>query len=133
MTEQSKPTNTSVWEDLVVSILSVNQYTLQNTYKSFDSMKEMGLFDPQNLSSWNVQQIEHKLKSANCDRGLFMTNLFSIRLSEIGKLISVKGIIECERILSEGSDKDIQSLLLPVKGIGPKVLENFFLLRKVSV
>lgn len=72
------------WEDLVVSILSVNQYSLEHTYRSIDGLRKQGLFDPERLMRWDQSEIVERLK-----------------------------------------------LLLPVNGIGPKVIANFYSLREI--
>lgn len=128
----SQSTISNVWEDLVVSVLSVNQYTLSNTYKSLQSLEDIGLFKPENLTNWDVDKIEENLKKGGCDRGIFMTGLFAARLFALGGLLSSRGIKEVEAILLSHDKKAIEELLLPVKGIGPKVLQNFFALRKMN-
>lgn len=127
-----QPSDSNVWEDLVVSILSVNQYSLSNTYKSLESLEAVGLFDPNNLASWSVDEIEAKLKQGGCDRGTFMTGLFAARIHGLGNLLSEKGIKECKAVLAGDKKKDIENLLLPVKGIGPRVLQNYISLRNLS-
>lgn len=126
----TQPTDPSIWQDLVVSILSVNQYTLSYTYKSLDSLKAVGMFEPENLMNWNIDEIEAKLKEGGCDRGGFMTHLFAERLSAVGNLLREQGVSNCEAILTSKSVKDVEKLLLPVRGIGPKVVKNFLSLTR---
>ena len=122
----------NVWEDLVVSILSVNQYSLTNTYSKIESLREMGIVNPKNLEKWKATEIVDFLRKGGCDRGEFMTNLFSERLASLGELISSRGIDICENILLSRDTKAITELLIPVNGIGPKVLKNFFFLRQLN-
>jgi hypothetical protein len=61
-----------------------------------------------------------------------MTKLFAERLSALGALIRTKGIDECERIMGSRDARAIEALLLPVKGIGPVVLRNFYALREIA-
>lgn len=119
------------WGDLVVSILSVNQYSLERTYRSIDGLREQGLFRPENLMRLELSEIVWRLKSAGCDRGKFMTNLFALRLAALGMLIETKGLEACAKILSSRDARAIEELLLPVNGIGPKVFANFYLLRGI--
>jgi endonuclease III-like uncharacterized protein len=122
----------SLWADLVVSILSVNQYSLERTYSSLQALRQSSLTDPSSLARWQAEEIENKLKSSGCDRGPFMTRLFAQRLSALGELIRVKGIDECESIIGSRDLRAIEALLLPVKGIGPVVLRNFYTLRDIT-
>jgi hypothetical protein len=120
------------WEDLVISILSVNQYSLERTYRCLEGLREQGLFDPNKLMHWGQADIVNRLKSARCDRGLFMTNLFALRLSHLGTLIQRTGIDASTKIISSRDAKSIEALLMPVSGVGPKVIANFCLLRNID-
>jgi hypothetical protein len=127
-----KPAIDNPWEDLVVSILSVNQYSLERTYPCLAGLREQGLLDPNRLMRWGQADIVNRLKSAGCDRGLFMTNLFALRLCNLGTLIQGSGVDDCTKIISSRDAKSIEELLLPVNGVGPKVIANFFLLRNIA-
>ncbi len=121
----------SPWEDLVVSILSVNQYSLEKTYAVLFLLRQSGLLSPENLSRWELEEIVAGLKAAGCDRGPFMTQLFAVRLACLGVAIESRGIAVCRGIILSNDPAAIGNLLLPIKGIGPKVLRNFFMLRGI--
>jgi hypothetical protein len=116
------------WEDLVLSILSVNSYPLERTYLAVDTLRREGLFCPQNLARWTPSEIGTRLRHGGYDRG-GMTWLFADRLESLGRFAVSKGAEECERILGTAATNEVEHFLLPVKGIGPRVLANFFLLR----
>lgn len=117
------------WDDLVVSILAVNQYSLEKTYGGLEGLRTTNVTDPANLRDWKPEEMTAKLRAAGFDRGSFMTALFAQRLCALGELIRARGITECESVLSGRNRRSIEAVLLPVKGIGPKVLKNFFMLR----
>jgi hypothetical protein len=121
-----------VWEDLVVAILSVNQYSLERTYTAIAGIRREGISTPDDLASWELEEIVARLKAAGCDRGLFMTQLFAVRLAALGMAIRSRGIEVFGRILLSNDPAAINNLLLPINGIGPKVLRNFFLLRGIA-
>ena len=121
----------TLWDDLVVSILAVNQYSLERTYALLHGLQEHKLTDPLILAGEQPDELKNRLSAAGCDRGDFMTKLFAERLSALGALIQAKGITECETIMRSGDAKAIEALLLPVKGIGPVVLRNFYTLRAI--
>jgi hypothetical protein len=125
-------TPASSWEDLVVAILSVNQYSLERTYGALPGLREQKVIDPFNLVQWETEEIEAKLRASGCDRGSFMTALFAKRLSALGALVKARGVNECEKILESQDTNAIEALLLPVKGIGPVVLRNFYSLREIK-
>lgn len=119
----------TVWEDLVASILAVNQYSLERTYASVQSLRRKGLIRPENLAQRSVGEIVRRLKRGDCDRGKFTTDLFAKRLSSLGKYIASAWIVECEHVLAAGTVDTVSRLLTPVNGVWPKVLSNYFLLR----
>jgi hypothetical protein len=134
MAEEEPKTEGAVdnpWEDLVVSVLSVNQYSLERTYESITGLRQQGLFNPTKLEHWDHGEVVARLKAAGCERGTFMTSLFALRLANLGALIQSKGLDSCTRIISGRDARAIEELLLPVNGIGPKVIANFFLLRDI--
>lgn len=116
-------------EDLVVSILSVNNYPLEKTYLAIERLRQQGVFDPQNLMGWTWVEMVRHLRLGGYYRGDFMTGLFADRLMSLGTLIKSVGVTQCEEILREGNDNEIREFLRPVNGVGAKVLANFFLLR----
>ena len=116
----------------MVSILSVNQYSLEKTYAIVGGLREAGLVSPQNLGAWEIDRIVSRLKFAGCGRGDFMTPLFAARLASLGKVVVERGISVCAEILAGNDFEKIRRLLLPVNGIGPKVLRNFCLLRGID-
>jgi hypothetical protein len=65
-------------------------------------------------------------------RGDYMTGLFGERLEALGEWIRQQGIEACTRLISGRNAHEIEKVLLPIKGIGPKVLSTFFLLREIS-
>jgi hypothetical protein len=121
-----------LWGDLVVSILSVNRYSLERTYSSFECLREQGLVDPNQLVWLGPAEIVARLKSAGYDRGPFMTNLFALRVCNLGMLIELRGVETCTKILSSADKTAIKELLLAVNEIGPKVIENFVFLRNIG-
>jgi hypothetical protein len=119
------------WGDLVVSILSVNRYSLERTYSFCDHLRQNGLLDPSQLASLEPGEIANKLVSAGYNRGAFMTNLFASRLSSLGAHVEHRGVMVCTEIISSTDRRTIQEFLLQVNGIGSKVIENFFFLRGI--
>jgi hypothetical protein len=120
------------WADLVIAILSVNNYPLDKTFALFESLKENGLLDPTALAAVGPADVAQRLGSAGYNRGDTMTAIFTDRLVSLGRLTSDVPIDVCNSILSSGTRDEVSSLLSSVKGVGPKVLNNFFVLRDGS-
>lgn len=121
--------STKPWADLVIAILSVNNYPLDKTWNLFDGLEENGLFDPRVLAGCDLSELARRLGAAGYDRGDAMTAMFTDRLAALGRLAREVPVDRCERILSSGTRDEVVSFLAGVRGIGPKVLENYFRLR----
>lgn len=117
----------------MISILAVNQYSLEKTYSLAGGLRHHGLCNPENLARWTKDEIVLRLKLSGCDRGEFMTNLFAVRLSNLGAAITSHSIDKCTKILLSNGTDLMNDLLLPIKGIGPRVMENLFLLRGIAL
>ena len=120
------------WEDLIISILAVNQYSLEKTYPILDRLRKSGLTSPHNLAAWNPDEIATRLKDSGCNRGVFMTGLFALRLCSLGVAAKGRGIEQFTRILLDKDFAEIGRLLTPINGIGPKVLRNYRLLQRLT-
>jgi hypothetical protein len=118
-------------DDLIAAMLSVNSYSLQKTFLLVETLRRQGLFHPQNLARWTPKEIGTRLRQGGYDRGC-VTWLLADRLESLGKFVESVGVEECERVLRCGKTNEVKDFLLPVKGIGPRVLANFFALRNTS-
>jgi hypothetical protein len=119
------------WEDLVIAILSVTQYKLEKTYALLDSLRIEGLFTPSNLMRWSENEIATRLRAGGCNRGAFMTKLFAERLAALGTFVKTTGEQTVEQIILSRDTSTVEKYLLAVRGIGPVVLENFYILRGI--
>src|SRR4051812_44666176 len=105
----NRPQIDDPWEDLVVSVLSVNNHSLERTYKSIAALREQGLVDPGRLEQWDQSEIASRLKAAGCDRGPFMTNLFALRLANVGELIRHNGGVQhCTAVINSSNVQAIE-------------------------
>ena len=132
MAKEGAEETQAVWEDLVVSILSVNQYSIEKSYSLIEQLREQGLVAPHNLISWEQSEIARRLYRAGYNRGEFMTNAFANRLASLGDYIKDKGIDHCQQILLSSNRALIERTLRPVKGVGNVVLNNFYILRGIK-
>lgn len=120
---------TGPWADLVMAILSVNNYPLDRTFALFEGLKAEGLFEPLVLAEATASGIARKLGAAGYNRGHGMTQIFTERLLSLGGFLREQSIEDVQRVLVHGSREHVCQTLGPIKGIGPRVLDNFFVLR----
>ena len=50
----------------------------------------------------------------------------------MGTFAQGNGIANCEAVMKGHDARALEKLLLPINGIGKTVMENFFVLRKIS-
>jgi len=134
MSEQANWKNSSlddIWGDLIASILAVNNRSLEKTYALLPLLRRAGVVEAVNLTHWEGEEVTVRLKAAGFDQGDFMTGLFARRLVSLGGALRSRGVAACREILLSNDPDAIRNLLLPVNGIGPKVMSNFFLLRGI--
>jgi 3-methyladenine DNA glycosylase/8-oxoguanine DNA glycosylase len=115
------------WPELISAILSVNNFPIAKTFALWERLNSNGLFNPINYTRWSRDDIGRRLVASGYDRGPMMTDLFAARLASVKYL--VEDIDLSQSVLLYGSPADVASLLSSVKGVGPKVLESFLLLR----
>lgn len=121
----------TVWHDLVVSILAVYNYTLEKVDAYSDDLEKQGLFEPDKLKKMSHEEIFEALEKSGYQRG-DLNAIFTERVQNLGEYVDKKGKNHCESILQNKDKEAIASLLRPIKGVGPKVIENYLELRGLN-
>jgi endonuclease III-like uncharacterized protein len=121
----------TVLEDLIISILSVNNVSIDKTYSHIESMRKEGIFDPLKLSKLSIEDIGNNLKKAGYDRG-GVNYIIAERLLDLGKKILSEGQDNFEKNLSDKNKSSLKDFLLSLRGVGNKVVDNFFVLRDLK-
>jgi endonuclease III-like uncharacterized protein len=133
--ERSQPTASSeseVWGDLVTAMLSVGGFSAEKVLKLRNRLREAGLLDPRNLSSWDEARVTRELTAAGYERGL-LTGMYAERLAAAMRVLASEASrADSEAVLASLEADRISELLLPQKGIGPKVVESFLELRRAK-
>ena len=119
----------AAWESLAVAMLSVGGFSVEKVLRLRGALAEHGLLDPRNLVEWDPARITRELTAAGYERGL-LTGMYAERLSgAMRALAAVDRFAEAQMTLASADAEHVSELLLPQKGIGPKVIENFLRLR----
>ncbi len=114
------------WANLVIAMLSINQYPLDKTFKIFDQLESGGLFDPLKIASWHYDELCQRLIESGYDRGR-MNDIFAERLWSIRNLSD--NFSAYEKILANGTESEVTKVLSQIKGVGPVVIKNYLQLR----
>jgi hypothetical protein len=128
MAKKQGPKNANLWGNVVIAILSVNQYSALSLAEDLDAN---GLFDLRNLAAWDHAEIYKRLEQSGYKRGEFLTGSMTERLISLGKL--AENFQENDQILANGNKGEVTALLSKVKGIGPLVLSNVLALRDLKM
>ena len=112
---------------IIAALLAVNAYGLDKTYALLPAFREAGLTNPQRLTKMNIAQVTKRLAQAGYDRGL-LTEMMAgrfinlLRAAEAGELDALPALI------AKGDKLQATQLLCTVKGIGPKVAVDAWIL-----
>ena len=118
-----------VWEELIIAVLAVSQYPIEKVEPHRSAIREAGLFRVNDLAEESIGSLTNKLKKAGYDRGK-LTWQFADRLISLGKHVVERDQLLLEQQLSAGDERVVEATLIPIYGIGPKVVENFIELRR---
>lgn len=119
---KNKQRKVNHWGNLVVAMLSLNQYPLEKTLNIYDRLESNGLFDPHKIKEWSYDKLYNRLIDSGYDRGR-MTDYFAERLWSLGLLVD--DFTANDNILAAGSDIEVALLLTKIRGVGPVVLKNY--------
>ena len=97
------------WQDLILSMLAVNNYPIERLLTIREQLIAAGLLDPNNLAIWGVDGVTARLKTSGYNRG-GLTELYADRLVSLGKLFS-RERTRWEQTLMSGSDDDVCAVL----------------------
>jgi 3-methyladenine DNA glycosylase/8-oxoguanine DNA glycosylase len=121
----------TVWEDLVIAILAVGGFTVKKVLAGREALDRSNLFDPQYLADCDEARLTRELYAAGYTRGM-LTGMYADRLSAVMRALASSGRLqESQAILASERDDLVADLLLPLHGVGPKVLNNFLALRRL--
>ena len=119
-----------VWTALVVAMLAVGGFSVEKVLAIREALERHGLLNPRKLAQWDDARITRELTAAGYRRGL-LTGMYAERLSAAMKeLAAAERLLQTEELLASGSVSLVTHLLLPQKGVGPRVVDNFLALRQ---
>lgn len=118
-----------VFLDLVVAMLAVNRWTLERAASIADGLSDAGLSDPSAIRSMSVDEVATRLATAGYKRGRYMEQLLAIRVVSAAEILDEQCVRRLTDLERRGDKNAIRDLLLAVKGVGPEVVNSFFILR----
>lgn len=129
MSEQD-PGATSVVEDLVMAMLSVDSWTLEKSFEIREQLEREGFFALESLAERSPTDVFERLERAGYARGDFMICTMSDRLLHMADLLAGDGLPELLGLV-ESKGPELDTFLQQIKGVGPAVVRKFRTLRGI--
>jgi endonuclease III-like uncharacterized protein len=114
-------------DSLVAAILAANNYSLEKVWKVLPRLQEEGLTKPGAVTSEDLAQLTSRLAAAGYDRGR-LTAMFAERLQNLMKAIDAGQFDHLRSAATRGDFQAFQTTLCRVRGIGPQVARNAWIL-----
>lgn len=115
--------------NLVVAMLTVNNWALEKAWALLPELTSLGLCDAQCLSTLSHEEIFARLKRAGYAKSDYVVGLLADRLREMAKVMATIPPAKLTELMEPGHEKDRDRFLLSLKGVGPAVLETFVALQ----
>jgi len=116
-------------EAIIVSLLAVNSYGVEKSYALLPNLRNMGLTDPTQVAKADTVDVMMRLDRSGYNRGM-LSDMMADRLINLMKAVSNGELEDLTGLVSKGDEAGASELLCKVKGIGPRVAENVWMLAK---
>jgi len=123
-----KAIQSDVWTDVLISLLAIYGPSLEKVDSLVPAFRSAGLNSPSKVVQMSHEEIFSALTKSGYDRGNLL-GIFIPRIQAVAQAFEYMGWPQAEKILQSKDIQAIEKLLLPIKGVGPKVVNNFLLLR----
>lgn len=110
-------------ECLLMAVLSVNNFSLEKAWALLPRMREAGLTDPARVAAMEMPAVIEALRGAGYDRKN-LTWLFAERVKALMVAIHDGQLDGLPDAISRKDKKAAAALLAPIRGVGPRVVEN---------
>jgi len=114
-------------EAIIVSMLAVNNFSLERAYGLLPTLRESGLTSPKRVIDTPTDTIRAGLATAGYQRG-HLTEMFADRLIALMREVDAGRLDRIDSLVLSGKREEAQELLCSIRGIGPRVALHAWLL-----
>jgi endonuclease III-like uncharacterized protein len=114
-------------EAIIVATIAVGGYGIEKSYALLPEFRKLGLTDPVKISNIDIVEVIKLLNSAGYHRGL-LAEMMSERLICLMKAVAEGKLDDLNSLIKMGEKADACRLLCQLKGIGPKVAANVWMM-----
>lgn len=117
-------------ENLLVALLSVNQWSVEKVYGLVDRFRNAGLFDFDSVACLDDAELTRRLGTAGYNRGTVLTPMMASRVRSVARILKGGTVRKLAEFIESGDTESAEDILRLIHGVGPYVLRNFWLLQK---
>jgi hypothetical protein len=123
-------TNTKVNRiaDLTMAILAVNHWRLDQSADIYEGLEREGLFSTERILAMSHGQLHQALRAAGYKKAPYVVDLVCDRLFDMARKLGGENSAVFEQLCVGGNKESVEKFVVQIKGVGPKVFENFWLL-----
>ena len=118
-------------DDLITALLAVNNYPITRVWQILPALREAHLCEVEKVVAMDNAEVVRRLRSAGYDRGK-VTLILAPRLRALMMKTQAGALDELSAAVENRDFELANSILLPVPGIGPRVVETAWLLLRQS-
>jgi hypothetical protein len=120
----------TISENLLVALLSVNQWSVEKVYGLVEGFREAGLFDFDSVARLDEAELTRRLGTAGYNRGTYLTPMMASRVGSLAGVLKGGTVRKLADFIASGDRESAENILKLIDGVGPFVLRNFWLLQK---
>lgn len=114
-------------ESIMASVLAVNAYGLEKAYALLPAFRKAGLTDPKWVAKASLEDIMARLHEAGYHRGM-LAEMMAGRLLDLMKAVAEGKLDALNDLVARRDQEGATSLLCTIRGIGPKVAADVWML-----
>lgn len=118
-------------EAIIASVLAVNAYGLEKAYALLSAFRKAGLTDSKGVANAPIGDVMARLHEAGYHRGM-LAEMMAGRLINLMKVVAEGKLDPLNDLVARGDQEAAEALLCTVKGIGPKVAGDVWMLVKTN-
>ena len=120
-------------EDILTALFAVAGWNLETSHGFVKTLLNKIPEEIDSLRDLNEDDIARLIVASGFSRGSKVLAIMVERMTAVLQFVSKENIEGLKCAVSSGQYGQIRDMLLSVKGVGPKVVSNFFLLQGIEI
>jgi len=120
-----------IFSDLLTSMFAVAGWDLNKSHQFVMKLQETHELRLENLRDMTEDEIADLIVKSGFDRGSKVLDIMTTRVHSLATHLSESNFSELNGYLASKEIPRVEFILKDINGVGPKVIENFLLLRGI--